>query len=105
MPSAVRLANVGKRVRMRIPYRTCVSERVVHSPIHMPKKTFGILSFDKDGVHGHINTWLLVKEAIPDTDLINTGAHRTHPYHGTGHTQDGDGLYFEFLYKIHCPEY
>ena len=71
---------------MGIPYCACVSERVVHGAIHVPEETLGILSFDKDRVHGHIDTWLLVKKAISDTDLINTGVHRPHPYHGTGHT-------------------
>ena len=86
VPSAVRLANVGKRIRMRIPHCACVGERVVHGTIHVPEETLGVLTFDKDGVHGHINARLLVEEAISDTDLIDTGVHRPHPYHGTCHT-------------------
>lgn len=105
VPSAVRLANIGQSIGVRIPYCTCIGERIVHGTVHVPEETLCILSLDKDGVYGHVDTRLLVEEAISDVDIIDTGAQRPHPHHDTCYIyNNSSSSYFEFLYKIHCLE-
>ena len=74
----------------------------MHGTVHVPEETLCILSLDKDGVYGHVDTRLLVEEAISDVDIIDTGTQRSHPYHGTSYTYNSSSFYF--FYKIHCLE-
>lgn len=76
----------------------------MHGTVHVPEETLCILSLGKDGVYGYVDAWLLVEEAISNVDIINTRAHRTHPYHGASYTYDSSSFYFKFLYKIHNLE-
>ena len=77
----------------------------MHGTVHVPEETLCILSLDKDGVYGHVDTRLLVEEAISDVDIIDTGAQRPHPHHDTCYIyNNSSSSYFEFLYKIHCLE-
>ena len=103
VPSAVRLADVCKGIRMGIPDCARIGERIVHGTVHVPEETLGILSFDKDGVDGHIYAGLLVEEAVPDTELFHTRAHRAHPQEGDSHKDQGRCLYFESIDQIHGP--